>query len=418
MALERRIADPNGSWGTLLIVLMGLALTLASYLVHRPFDAAAGYFPGAPFGRDFVNFWLGGRLALDGRTGILSDAVAYGAVVRETFQRAQDDGFLFSYPPSILPALCPFGAMPYGAALVAWTALNAGCFVEACRLAGLRRVGTAAALLSPAFLMTVIYGHFGGIAALAVMTVARRGADRPWRAALLLALLSVKPQLFVVLALLATLAGHWPVVWRSSAVALGLAGLSAAIFGIEPWRAYLGSTLPAHAALFAAFPVAAFRTTVSAYAGVRMAGGPPDIANAVQLATSLGLAALLAIRLRRPDAGPGRDFCFAAGAVALLPYANRYDMAIAVPALVGLLRREALWGAAVWLPPAVAPVTGILSIPLAPAGFLVGTTALLVREVLAAPRRVPARSGRDAALQDRRAVLWNGARRDRTPRGA
>lgn len=380
--VRRAMEDRTRPWPINALVLAGLLLTLATYSCYRPFDPETGYFLGAPFGRDFVNFWLGGQLTLDGRVSLLSDVETYQSLVRETFSRTRDDGFLFSYPPSILPLLAPFGALPYGVALAFWTALNLGCFLLACRTMVLSRAETLVAVLSPAFLMTVIYGHFGGVASLSVASILGPRRAGPWMTAMALGLLSVKPQLFVVLVVLAVGLGQWKAAWRSVLVASGLVLASVALWGVEPWLAYVAKTLPYHADLLARFPIAAFRTTISAYAWARMDGATQAFADGVQIAVSIAVVGLLVACVRRTDPARRRAYSLAAGAVAVLPYANHYDLAIVVPALVPLLRRDPIWSAMVWLGPSVAPVSGIFSLPVAPAGFLVGSLVLLIKDVL------------------------------------
>src|SRR5215831_2390891 len=103
-----------------LLIYGGFALSLAVVIaICRPWDLADHFMVGAPFGRDFVNYWMGGRLALDGQLDLLTDLRAYNALIVARFGHSADDFFVFSYPPSLLPFLMPFGALPYVPALIA-----------------------------------------------------------------------------------------------------------------------------------------------------------------------------------------------------------------------------------------------------------------------------------------------------------
>ena len=182
-----------------LLVYGGFALSLAVVIsTCRPWNLADHVMVGAPFGRDFVNFWSAGRLALDGRLDLLADLPGYNALIVERFHHTTEDFFIFSYPPSLLLFLVPFGALPFVPALLLWTALNVALLAWTTRQIAGDRWPVVATCLSPAALIVVTYGHFGGVlAALAVLAVTR-AARQPMLAGACLALVSVKPQLALI----------------------------------------------------------------------------------------------------------------------------------------------------------------------------------------------------------------------------
>ena len=115
----------------------------------------------ALWGRDFVNVYSSGALALQGRLDILYDVEAYRA-----FQLGLFDGELqhhnYSYPPVSLLYTWLFALLPYPAAWVAWLALTGAPFASAARPL-LRGVGLPGwvALLAPASIINLWAGHYG-----------------------------------------------------------------------------------------------------------------------------------------------------------------------------------------------------------------------------------------------------------------
>ena len=140
---------------------IGILLCAALYLFLRPLDLRNGFMIGAPFGRDFANFWLGGRAALEGSAAVLTDVPAFNRLLAETFAFERPNVMVFSYPPHALPFLLPFGALPYLPALCLWTALSLAGLAGAARLMREGRPWGRLAILtclSPAPLVTVMWG--------------------------------------------------------------------------------------------------------------------------------------------------------------------------------------------------------------------------------------------------------------------
>src|SRR3981189_2384169 len=96
------------------LVFGGFALSVVLFfVVYKPWNLADQFMIGAPVGRDFVNFWTGGHLALAGRLDLLGGFSAYNHFVAATFYHTSTDQPVFSSPPPILPLLVPFGPLPF-----------------------------------------------------------------------------------------------------------------------------------------------------------------------------------------------------------------------------------------------------------------------------------------------------------------
>lgn len=312
----------------------GFALALVIVIVScQPWNLFDQFMIGAPLGRDFVNFWLGGRLALDGRLDLLSDLLGYNALIVDRFGHSAEDFFVFSYPPNILPFLVPFGALPYVPALVVWTALNLALLAWTAWSIGSERRAAVAACLSPATVMMVTYGHFGGLLAALATFAITRAQRKPALAGLCLALISVKPQLAAVLGLLMLLIGHWRAVAWSLPGAAALIGLSALLFGPAPWVKYIEVTVPFHTWLIGNFVPDHLRTMLSLYAAARLEGVSFGAAGALQLGFGLAVIAAAALLTRRDGLNPRTLALLLLAALGAQTYFQHYDLAIVAPAL-------------------------------------------------------------------------------------
>jgi alpha-1,2-mannosyltransferase len=360
--------------GILLFALLMAAL--------RPWDLTNGFLIGAPFGRDFVNFWLGGLLAIQHRLDLLIDLSAYNDVLLDTFHHAPLPPFVYSYPPHSLLFTVPFAALPYVPAVVIWTALNVAAIAASARLLTREVSLVFVACLSPAVLVMVLYGHFGGALALLATVCLLRAQSHPALAGLCLALTTVKPQFALVLGLFLLVTGCWrALLWSVAPTALLLA-LSIAAFGLQPWINYVAWTLPFHAALLSDFKIEMLRTAISVYAGARMAGLPGWVAYAAQYAFGAVVFWKAAVQYRRDGANARTIALAILAALAALPYYNAYDLAIAAPAVtVALLGYSATPllasapAALLWLAPVFALPFGVMALPITP--LLVAVPLLL-----------------------------------------
>src|SRR5262249_46106448 len=265
--------------------------------VFRPWDLHNYFMVELPFGRDFVNFWLAGQLALHGPLDLLVDIQAYNDWIADRFAHTTPgDLLLFSYPPSILPFLIPFGALPYVPALILWTAINLALLAWATRQITTDNRPIVAACLSPAAVMMVAYGHFGGVVAALAITAFTRASQRPALAGLCLALISVKPQLAVSIGVLMLLIGQWRAVAWSLPFAAAMIGLSVMLFGVAPWINFFRIMVPYLSWIIGDYIVDHLRIMLSLYGAARLNGLSFGAAQAVQLAFALvvfGATALL-----------------------------------------------------------------------------------------------------------------------------
>lgn len=367
-----------------MLVTIGFVLSAAAYvgiLMMRPDFAVV-----LPFGRDFLNYWMGGRMALEGRPEVLVDLATYDQAARAIFHFG-DDLFVFSYPPPILPFLVPFGALPYAPSLLIWTGVNLAALWATARLVSPDRRIALAACLSPAALVMVMAGQFSGLLAFATTYALKFAVEKPARAGLCLALVAVKPQFAVALGLVLLLAGRWKAILWSAPAGLALATASVALYGLDLWRGYVEGVLPYQTSLLTNFVFQNLSTALSPYLGFRRIGLGYGVSMALQYALSALVIWQGARRLRE---GRGEAADLLPVLLALLvaqPYSNNYDPAIAAPVMAAAFLAQGRPGETpplppiaallLWLTPTLAFMTKMKSVPVAIA-ILTGCTLYLL----------------------------------------
>ena len=293
------------------------------------------------WGRDFVNVYSSGALALQGRLDLLYDPQAYQAFQLELFD-GELKHHLYSYPPVTLLYTWLFALLPYEAAWIGWLAGTGALFALAAR-PYLREAGLPPwiAVLAPASIVNLWTGHYGLLLGALWLFAWHLLPKRPIAAGILIGLMVVKPHLAVLAPIVLLWRREWAAFAAAAATSIALAALSAIQFGTELWVTYLGETVMLHAVMVddvGAFFLTLMPTLTPALA---MLGVPTLAATIVQ---SVAAVAAIALLLRHMPNDSGRAGLATATATFLvLPYGFVYDMTVV--GLAGLiLFRAALEG--------------------------------------------------------------------------
>ena len=295
---------------------------------------------GLAVGRDFINFWMYGRAAFEPDPARYYDMATYWAAMAP-ITGPGFPGQLWSYPPSVMLAAAPFGAMPYFAALALWTALGLAAFAAAVRLWTKDIRVLAPLLLGPAAIFGLISGQFAFTAAAVILAVLRWRESRPLLAGLLLGLLTLKPQLGLFFPVLLLAAGNWRTIAAAVAATLAVAGATALLWGPEVWAAYFSSGI-ANQSLVLSDPErlgGPFMPTI--FMNLRVAGLPFAAAMAVQALAALAAVVLIWATFRRRPAPTDlrANAIFLAAATFGTPYLLSYDT-LALASVMLLLAAE------------------------------------------------------------------------------
>ncbi len=284
---------------------------------------------------DFYVFWAAAKLALAGTPLDAFDVTRIGEVAAVT----HDDWMPWAYPPGFLILMAPLGVLPFAPAWAAFMVISVGALILATRpfAAGKVQVLLATAL-APAMLPCLLVGQTTILWLAGLMAVlAALKAERPLLAGVFVGLLTLKPQLGLLLPFALVAAGQWRAIVSAVATTLVLVAVPTAIFG----TAYLPEMLAMmreHGDTVRG-AIADLNLMISPYSALASLGVAEPLALALQWATAALCAAAVALVWHR------RDVSFDLRAALLLcaiplasPYLWHYESAFLAPAALFLVR--------------------------------------------------------------------------------
>ena len=194
-------------------------------------------------GRDFVNFWSGGVAVWSGNAGVLYDHAAYDNLISQYFGEFSTI-YAFSYPPHVLFLLAPFGALGYIPALIIWSLGGVAAYVASAHSLFARKADRAILAFAPATLICLMSGQTGLYAAALLIGGYQLKDKYPLLAGMMFGLLTVKPQLGVLLAIVLLITGNWRTIIMAVTTTLVLISASANAFGAGLWVDFVSKTMP------------------------------------------------------------------------------------------------------------------------------------------------------------------------------
>jgi hypothetical protein len=308
------------AWRNILLVisLAGAALWIA--LSRGGVDLA-----GKALGTDFLSFYAASKLVLAGHPQAAYDVAAHRAAEISVFGR--DLGYAaFFYPPLFLLICTPLAAVPYMAALAGWLAATGGAFVASLRGWLDRRLGWRTVIAFPAVLMTLGHGQNAFLSAALIGAGAMWLEARPILAGVAFGLLAFKPHLGLLLPLILIAGRRWKTFAAACATVVAFAGASLAAFGPGAWQAFLANSALARATLEQGLVEPG--KMVSAFAAVRVLGGPAPLAYAVQAAVALGAAAAAVRTIRCNPRSAAEGPLIIMASLLASPFLLDYDLAL------------------------------------------------------------------------------------------
>lgn len=326
-------------------------------------------------GGDFIAFYAAGTLAREGQPSRAYDMVAIVEAEKRALPQATYT-LMYAYPPMFQMVMKPLAGLPYVWAYVVWAALLFALYVVVWRVAFGDSAAFWAALGSSTVYVNVLHGQNGLLSAALLGAGLLLLRQRPWLAGLAIGALCYKPQIGVSIGLLLLAGGQWRAVGGAALSVALLCAASAALLGLDVWRAFIEHGSDARIVLEG--DGGPLDKIASVYSMVRKLGAPAAAAYAVHGIVALAVLAL-AIRAWRRDGEELPRIAMAASTVPLVsPYLFDYDLAVIVLPIGALLidgfRNGWMPGMRVilsvaWLAPAVAPklaeFTGVQIIPLA-----------------------------------------------------
>ena len=235
------------------IAVWGIGLLVVTWFIYvhtmmvPGLTDRAGRFKGT----DYIQFYVFGSLAHDGRMDALYDPDVHLAEGR---RRIQPDLSLYAghpnYGPQIALAFVPLARLPFGWSLAVFLLLTAIAYAlsvwivwrECPALSAHGRLVALLAAASPSFLTVVRYAQLSALSlllwSLALLAIRR---NRRFTAGLVIGCLVYKPQLGIVIGVVLLAAREWRVVAGAAVTGLGQLGVAWAAAGSATMAAYFGS---------------------------------------------------------------------------------------------------------------------------------------------------------------------------------
>lgn len=287
--------------------------------------------------RDYVNYWMAGRMVLSGEQQVLFTQADYFARLQQAF----GPGYPihnWGYPPHFLLLLWPLGFLKYKTGLVVFLTSTYALFLLSVFLFRKRHCPNAPLLvlalaIIPFTLMMVDTTQNGFLTAGLLLLGFALKDERPWAAGVAFGLLTIKPQLGILIPILLLLDRDYrTIAWSAAATAL-LVLVSGALFGLESWHAYLTETLSYQRSVMTDWYGIFLRMMPTAFGSIRTLGFSPAVAAALQWPVSIIASVLVAWTFWRESDSMRRLFALLCGTFLISPYGFNYDMgALAVVA--------------------------------------------------------------------------------------
>ncbi|MEO3429987.1 glycosyltransferase family 87 protein [Pelagibius sp. CAU 1746] len=386
------------------LLLVSLAYSgFAAFDYFSYFEEGLFDFTLRPVGRDFVNYWTAGSAVLDGLVPQVFDVSFYHAYQERLFDHEVTD-YNWSYPPHMLLLVWPLGALSYLWALAAWSLVLLLLYLWAAASGRQQAALVAVALLAaPATFECLTSGQNGFLTGALLIGGLRLLGPRPVLAGILFGILTIKPQLGLLLPFALLAARQWTAIAAAGLTTLVLVGISIAVFGWGAWEAYFELVVPTQSEILTERTAPYLKMMPSAYIGMRLIDAEPLLRNAAQILMSgVALAGVVWVFRRSTDA----DLKFAViavGAFLASPYAFDYDMTAVMLAVVlvtlrglrdGFLPGERIALAATWSLPSTVFWLNAVHLP-------VGALILLSCFVC-----LLARNARAVKGESRRGFVW------------
>lgn len=298
-------------------------------------------------GGDFLAFYTAGDMSLDGRALQAYEFEAFDAALQT---RVESDhlGMMWQYPPVMFFLVSLLALMPYKFSLWVWVAGTGVVFVWALnRLVSFaapdlsaRRMTVFLVLASPLCLMVVTSGQISLLTAALLMTAVFRPNTHWLAAGLAAGLLTIKPQLGVLIPLVFITAGAWRAFAVAAVTATALHAVSFIVFGPEAFSAFFEAVARLQSDVAGSGTHTPPENMTTLFGQLRDWQVPSAIAMPLQIVSAAAVFVAVTWLWRQHSGDPDRALYLAAllgtGAVLVTPYAYAYEMAALAPVAIWL----------------------------------------------------------------------------------
>ncbi|MDI6855102.1 MAG: glycosyltransferase family 87 protein [Deltaproteobacteria bacterium] len=317
------------------LVIASLAFHTFLFMLVWDIPRLSARFVGIPLAADYANYWCAAKLALQGNPAVAYNLYELHELQLGIFGVHHYFGCGWYYPPTFLLLVLPFALFPYLTSLLVW--IGTTFFGHFLVLARLSRSYLTIFLLGVAFpgvWQNILFGQNGFISSALLGGGLLLLQPFPLLGGSLFGLLSYKPNL-ALLPFFALLVGRqWRALIAAAVSALGFALISAVVFGIETWSAYLKNmAIPMQLLEDGA---AGWIIMPTPFSAVLSLGLSVKMAYLVQVIISLTVIGGVAWIWFRQSSLPIRAAALILGTLLFTPYVFLYDLPMVAFALIWL----------------------------------------------------------------------------------
>lgn len=338
MASLDRYFQPTFAFATVIALAISQYAILVIYML--------GGSPDFVFGGDFIAFWAAARETLDGGLLGLYTPAGLQVAIEEHRPLADGVGLTWQYPPHASLLFSPIGYLPYSVAYALWSGLSLAFFTAMLIISGLRGRFLVAALATIPVLTVLNTGQNALFMAALLMLAVRNASPKPIAAGLAAALLTIKPQLGLMLPVLFLAGGHWRAFFVAASSSATLWLSSALVLGVPAWVAFF-EFLGVVSSSVSDGVMPLFKM-VNVYAAARLFALPDAIAIALLISTILLSIGAITWTCRHTEHWKVRYAVVATATLLSAPYSMYYELVLLVPAIAFVLQRGAKGGWLLW----------------------------------------------------------------------
>ncbi|TPG20383.1 DUF2029 domain-containing protein [Sphingomonas koreensis] len=363
-------------------VILGMMLLI--------YDAYYLFTPGLPLpiaDKDFANYWMSAHLAATGdvRTVFGSQAI-YLDHLRAVFGQKMP-WHNWSYPPHYLLLMMPLALVPYKIGLVVFIFLTGYFFCKAYNLFCESKSMLPIAIVAPFILLNTWEVQNGFLTGGLALLVLRLRENRPIVAGICLGLLTIKPQLGFLFPILLLVERRWLVLSSAALTTCFLIALSALIFGIEAWKAYLSIVIPFQGLVMTELGGKFLTMLPSTYGAARLYGASADSALLIHSLIAIPVAILTVVAVFATRSARARDYLVLTATFLITPYSLNYDLGMLAAGVASFIadggdnqrKLDRVLLALVMLLPVSMMIVGRLGIAVGPPLLLITFAAMIHR---------------------------------------
>jgi hypothetical protein len=298
-------------------------------------------------GRDFVQFYVAGALAREGKWRELYDVPALEQEVARLVPAAAGNVPAPVYGPQVALFFSPWSRLPYIAARWCWFVWSAVIYFAAAalvihttaRLQGFRVIAGITLLCNPALAMVLSTGQTGAMAMLFwALAIVAAGRGRPLLFGLCLGLLAYKPPLLIGALPALLILRCWPALVGILITGVGQLAVGAIIAGVDPWRHYIYGLMSVSRYYFLTDTIPHQKQSILGFFQLTVGSNIAALA-----LTAVGVVAILVLWwFHRKDWHPTwLAVMLSATTILLSPHFYVYDLIVLTPALLVVADRLA-----------------------------------------------------------------------------